>query len=58
MTKKTRIEENSKIYNSCLLIEKNIDIFKKFTDLFKDFEIGIIKLSKLSKLFEYYLILV
>ena len=45
MTKKTRIAENSKIYNSCLLIEKNIDIFKKFTDLFKDFEIGIIKLS-------------
>ena len=55
MTKKTRIDENTKIYDSCLLIEKNIDISKKFTDLFKDSEIVI---TKISKLFEYYLILV
>ena len=53
--KKNRIDENSKIYNSCLIIEKNMNISKKFIELFKNSEIII---TKLSKLFEYYLILI
>ena len=53
--KKNRIEENSKVYDSCLLVEKNIYISKKFIELFKNSEIII---KKLSKLFEYYLILI